>query len=532
MFMSQYIYLNFVASIFLYVNGDTILNEKKNGECILPNHPANGKWIIIGGSDAQPGSSVSSLTAITYFCEEPYKLSSDYSLITCLGNHWNLLQPECLSDEEKTNEVKRTAYGEVIATGDIVNQRGKRYATPQGGRGGDGIVIKSGRRETVIGPGEEGSSYYDERGIARGGQGGTGVIRGGWNGNERQTRGQTYNGDGRGGYDEYYDELPEQTEDRISGRGGDGIVIRGGRVRGNIVGIGGRGGSGGYYRRKRATQNPPIVENCGEKRTRQFFVDGKNVKKTIYPWATAVYKKVLGEFQYFCGATMLTQRIFVTVAHCVTSYPDNDVIPAEKLKIAVGKYYQDYNNSKDTQAQFSDVMKVLVNPKYRGLNLRYAADIAFLITKDQLTLSNVVQPVCYQNIRNIDLNDELEGVLTGWGFPDSTSVSPSNELQGIPLPFQNEAICLKEIPEDFGHDFLAYDKMCMGYYNKSMKFCGGISGNSLTFPYNGKYYIHGIISIGKKDSTQGLCNILAKSTLYTKVSAHYDWLERVISQYQ
>lgn len=111
---------------------------------------------------------------------------------------FNLLLPNyslfCIGDEEKTNEVKRTAYGEVVATGDIVNQRGKRYATPQGGRGGDGIVIKSGRRKTVIGPGEEGSSYYDERGIARGGQGGTGVIRGGWNGNERQTRGQTYNG--------------------------------------------------------------------------------------------------------------------------------------------------------------------------------------------------------------------------------------------------------------------------------------------------------------------------------------------------
>lgn len=66
--------------------------------------------------------------------------------------------------------------------------------------------------------------------------------------------------DGRGGYDEYYDELPEQTEDRINGRGGDGVVIRNGRIRGNIVGIGGQGRSRGYYRRKRETLNQPSLD--------------------------------------------------------------------------------------------------------------------------------------------------------------------------------------------------------------------------------------------------------------------------------
>lgn len=169
---------------------------------------------------------------------------------------------------------------------DTDDQSYNRYAT-QGGRGGDGIVIQSGRGKTVIGPGEEG--YYDERGQARGGQGGTGVIRGGqgsigWNKNtgQRGGGGQNYYGgvyyklnkarsmnkmyssfihfvDKRKGQDGLVIGPGETVNgygigigqpggngQRKGGRGGNGVVVDRGSVNGGLIGQGGYGGYGRY----------------------------------------------------------------------------------------------------------------------------------------------------------------------------------------------------------------------------------------------------------------------------------------------
>lgn len=67
-------------------------------DCILPNYPPNGKWVIIGGSDASPGSSVPINTIISFSCDEQYNISGEYSVIMCLGKDWNLPSPDCSSE--------------------------------------------------------------------------------------------------------------------------------------------------------------------------------------------------------------------------------------------------------------------------------------------------------------------------------------------------------------------------------------------------------------------------------------------------
>lgn len=67
-------------------------------ECVLPIYPPKGKWSIIGGPDTNPGSKVPLNTIITFSCDKKYKLSSDYSVITCLGGDWDLPPPQCLCE--------------------------------------------------------------------------------------------------------------------------------------------------------------------------------------------------------------------------------------------------------------------------------------------------------------------------------------------------------------------------------------------------------------------------------------------------
>lgn len=55
-------------------------------DCVLPNHPKNGKWKA-DMPDEKPGDAVSSSTVLKIECEEGYKLSSDSTTINCGTAH-------------------------------------------------------------------------------------------------------------------------------------------------------------------------------------------------------------------------------------------------------------------------------------------------------------------------------------------------------------------------------------------------------------------------------------------------------------
>ncbi|CAH1099929.1 unnamed protein product [Psylliodes chrysocephalus] len=215
MFWKQYIYLNLAASVFLYVKGYAISNENNDGECILPSYPQNGKWVITGGSEASPGSTVPTNSTISFSCNDPYKVSGDYSKIICLGKDWNLPPPECLS-VEKLQKAKRgvtvtkTGYGEVIIEN---NERPQRITV--GGRFGDGIVVQSDGSRLVVSSGQ-------------------GITLGG---NEEEIVGGRVRGN-----------RIDRKGVQVGGTEGDGIVIGTGEKRGVVVGLGVEGRSNSYTR--------------------------------------------------------------------------------------------------------------------------------------------------------------------------------------------------------------------------------------------------------------------------------------------
>ncbi|KAG5882429.1 hypothetical protein JTB14_025235 [Gonioctena quinquepunctata] len=256
---------------------------------------------------------------------------------------------------------------------------------------------------------------------------------------------------------------------------------------------------------------PQCIPVCGEKKVsaEPLIVNGLTVEKGDYPWVTAIFQDVGSEVINVCGGSMLTQKVIITAAHCVANGYGN-ALEAAKIKVAV----QD----------------ILVHERYKGDSQRYASDIAFLITKDTLLLSKVVQPVCVSDLPNIHLSSRSEGVITGWGYT-SAGQGPSEELKEISVPFKDDATCNTELPPDWIDKYYSYDKFCAGHYNKSIAVCKGDSGGGLVFknPKDERYYIHGLVSVGRKVNNVG-CDIQV-SALYTKVAVHYEWLEQVTSKY-
>ncbi|XP_056630656.1 modular serine protease-like [Diorhabda sublineata] len=404
--------------------------------CMLPDHPENGKWAIIGGARAEPKTKVSVNTLLTYSCRSGYKLSSQNALSLCSEKGWSAETPTCsiLCPPLYTTEVTQVScYNENKAEIKCSEATEGAYAT---------FVC---------------SPYYepvDRVPVTRFCRGGT------WN-------------------------LPA----------------------------------------------PQCIPACGEKRVSAvpLIVNGKNVDRGDYPWVTALYRRQGGEFINSCGGSMLTQRVIVTAAHCVT-YEDSKgaVVDKDILRIAVGKYYNKFMDPRDTQAQYSSISEILVHSKYKGEAQNFASDIAFLVTTDTLLLSKVVQPVCYHNLNNIPLNNRMQGVITGWGYTTAGG-NPSDELKEILIPYKEDGTCEAELPSDWSARYFSPDKMCAGHYNKSIAVCKGDSGGGLVFPYkDGRYYIHGIVSVGYK-VTAG-CDIQL-STLFTKVSFHSEWLELVTAKY-
>ncbi|KAJ8959547.1 hypothetical protein NQ314_006284 [Rhamnusium bicolor] len=271
---------------------------------------------------------------------------------------------------------------------------------------------------------------------------------------------------------------------------------------------------------------------CGEKKVsaEPLIVNGQTVEKGDYPWVTAIYQYIEreGVIKNVCGGSMLTQKIILTAAHCVT-IQNGKLVPKENIIVGVGKYYNKYRDPRDTQSQYSKIDKIIVPTTYKGDYQRYGSDIALLVTTDVLLLSKIVQPVCYLYLPNIYLDEGLTGVITGWGYTLAKD-RPSEELREISVPFKPDSECQKELPSDWADKYYTPDKMCAGHYNKSIAVCKGDSGGGLVFKNNkdNRYYVHGIVSIGH--GLEGSCNIQV-SALYTKVAYHYEWLEKTISQY-
>ncbi|CAG9857725.1 unnamed protein product [Phyllotreta striolata] len=276
-------------------------------------------------------------------------------------------------------------------------------------------------------------------------------------------------------------------------------------------------------------QAPECVPVCGEKivSAEPFIINGVTVEKGSYPWMTAIFLKKNGEYINSCGGSMLTQRFILTAAHCVTD-TSGQVIDKATVQIAVGKYYNSYRDPRDNQSQYSNIKSIFVHEHYQGSVQNYVADIALLQTTDKLLLSKVVQPVCYLNLATQHLDSSMTGVVVGWGYTQSGG-QPSDDLKELTVPYKDKATCFKELPPEWARRYYTYDKMCTGYMNQGMAVCKGDSGGGLVFPHQGRYYVHGIVSVGQYFENSG-CNV-QENSLYTNVAKYDEWLERTTSQY-
>ncbi|KAJ8955190.1 hypothetical protein NQ318_009086, partial [Aromia moschata] len=239
-----------------------------------------------------------------------------------------------------------------------------------------------------------------------------------------------------------------------------------------------------------------------------------------FPWVAALYRKSENGYKTVCGGSIISNKLVITAAHCVTNTYGDSLDPSIHL-VAAGKLYNKYQDPRDPKPQYTEVSHIIPHDSYRAASRNYLADVALLVTKSTLDFNHFVHPVCFEGVKKITLQPQNVGVVAGWGVTEQNQ--PSDELRQLEIPYKPRDVCSKELPFDWEDKYNLIDKICAGFYYKNKSVCRGDSGGGLFYKNseNGRYYLHGLVSLGV--GKKGQCDF-QQNSLYTNVSFHYDFV--------
>ncbi|XP_054167826.1 transmembrane protease serine 9-like [Oppia nitens] len=249
------------------------------------------------------------------------------------------------------------------------------------------------------------------------------------------------------------------------------------------------------------------------------IVGGEDALPHEFPWMISVakYYKNKNKYDHFCGATLLSETLVISAAHCFSKFKE----PAEfsSLLIRVGSNYISgqgaYNytirrvqvhREWDDQNKINDIALVTVNGPIVSRLSQVDTGAAAGSKRQQYTVNNVCLP---------QKNQEPGGQLTLSGFGQLGEYEQKPELlQKLQVPIYDYGKCQKNYRR---YVKLGKKKMCAGGQG-GQDSCMGDSGGPLVQQIDGRYYLVGIVSFGLPCAEPNFPGI------YTKVSNFIDWI--------
>ncbi|KAK6626500.1 hypothetical protein RUM44_008973 [Polyplax serrata] len=241
------------------------------------------------------------------------------------------------------------------------------------------------------------------------------------------------------------------------------------------------------------------------------IVGGEKAKEGEFPYQTSLRFRGLLKM-HFCGGSILTERVVLTAAHCVTEIKTPPFTYIEVVAGIINLKHEGPN------AQKSTILKSIVHPKYAGYVNPY--DLAIHILQQPFTFNKFVQPIALPK-----LNEEPTGdaVLTGWGSTSRTILSIMPEtLQKVTLPLMKFQVCSDYYKKE-DIDVNELSNICTESTKGRFSACSGDSGGPLVSTQNGTKVVVGVVSWGQVPCGSG------SPSVYTKVSSFVDFIQEKIS---
>ncbi|XP_015111099.1 modular serine protease [Diachasma alloeum] len=280
-----------------------------------------------------------------------------------------------------------------------------------------------------------------------------------------------------------------------------------------------------------AIQCIPVCGTKPSKSVKPLIVDGFQPNITDFPWHATLYETNSEKVKKFiCGATVITENLLITAAHCIFDEGTKKSKKPEKFLISVGNIFRDYDMEYPPQIEVrkAKVINIYMNCDYQGYRGNHDQDIAILRVEPSLDFKSYLVPICLDTtVRSLAIDIGTLGQVAGFGR--TATGSSSSIIRALSVPVVPKNKCIEQADEVNGRNFITPDKFCAGYTNGS-SVCNGDSGGGLIFETNRLSYLRGIVSsgIGVDDTDAEATCDNNRYTIYTEVAFHISWIQDIM----
>ncbi|CAF4369257.1 unnamed protein product [Rotaria socialis] len=223
-----------------------------------------------------------------------------------------------------------------------------------------------------------------------------------------------------------------------------------------------------------------------------------------------------------CSGTILSDSYILTAAHCVENINESSLLLG-KITIATGIY------SRSQQCQtIRKVDQIFIHPNWTAHVNGFRNDIAILHLTESLDFSTnlLIARTCLPSQSN-STNDITKYppsnsslVVIGWNFRTTLNSTARDILQQATLIsiHHNHSSCAASINH-------IETQFCAGRYEGCKGTCVGESGGPILRWIGDRWEQVGIVSYGLDN-----CESANHQMIFTRITAYYDWIERVMNQ--
>lgn len=188
-----------------------------------------------------------------------------------------------------------------------------------------------------------------------------------------------------------------------------------------------------------------------------LIVNGYPMDK-LYPWHATMFIKRENQYEFACGATLISDSVVISASHCFTGLNESDV------KFAIGKRYSNItiHSNDEPNAKILDVKRIYRHPMYLDNLGNYGQDIALVELNEIIELNDDIYPICidWDGIDSV-VENQL-GILVGMGVTENETFS--DVIRMTRLNVISTENCIKKQPKDF-QKFITFTTFCAGLDN-------------------------------------------------------------------
>ncbi|XP_055695262.1 serine protease gd-like isoform X2 [Lutzomyia longipalpis] len=267
---------------------------------------------------------------------------------------------------------------------------------------------------------------------------------------------------------------------------------------------------------------------CGKVDLTNIYVplvlEGKTIERGTWPWLVSVYSYSNLKLGFKCGATLISDKLVVTAAHCFFDIYNRQV-KTDDVLVILGQYNLKRPQDQGTRIVYPE--SVNIHPRYAKLN-KIDSDIAVVVMPERVKFTTYIRAAClWKGPATIDSIVGELGFVAGWGRDENGNFFTELPKQSE-IPVVSDEVCLRS------HQ--AFSKItsevtfCAGWRNGTEGPCNGDSGGPLVFDRDGRWTLRGVVSTSLLTDGSNTCN-LNEYVVFTDVAKFTEWITSFDSEY-